>query len=211
MAEDRNRVSRRDVLRGAGAAAFLGSIAPALQAQAKGAKGAKGIARGGPGAVEVGFTINGERRKLSIEPRVTLLDALRDRLELTGSKRVCDRGSCGACTVWVDGKTCNACMMLAVDVQGAAVTTIEGLANGDKLHPIQEAFIREDALQCGFCTPGMIMSCAALHERKLLENMDSSGAPYQLSLEEIKDAISGNLCRCGTYTHIFNACRGVGR
>ncbi len=201
MAEDRNRVSRRDVLRGAGAAAFLGSIAPALQAQAQAkAKGAKGIARGGPGAVEVGFMINGERRKLSIEPRVTLLDALRDRLELTGAKRVCDRGSCGACTVWVDGKTCSACMMLAVDAQGAAVTTIEGLANGDRLHPIQDAFIREDALQCGFCTPGMIMSCAALYERT-----------KQPTLEQVKEAISGNLCRCGTYTHIFSACRGAAR
>jgi aerobic-type carbon monoxide dehydrogenase small subunit (CoxS/CutS family) len=197
MAEDHNRLSRRDVLRGVGAAAFIGSVAPALAA---GEKTRDGIRKCGPGAADIELTINGEPRRLTIEPRVTLLDALRDHVGLTGTKRVCDRGACGACTVWLDGRVCNSCMHLAIDAQGASIRTIEGLARGDQLHPIQAAFVREDALQCGFCTPGMIMSCAALYERK-----------QQPTLEEVKHAISGNLCRCGTYSHIFRACTGAGR
>ncbi|MGH7163646.1 MAG: (2Fe-2S)-binding protein [Planctomycetota bacterium] len=197
MADDRLRFSRRDMLRGAGAAAVLGSAAgPALARESV----EEGIVRSGPGPVEIAFTLNGARTKLQAEPRVTLLDALRDRVGLTGTKRVCDRGACGACTVWVDGRTCNACMLLAVDAVGTAVTTIEGLAQGGKLHPIQAAFVREDALQCGFCTPGMIMSCAALYER------DKSPGEA-----EVRAAVAGNLCRCGTYPHVFRACMEAGQ
>jgi len=195
MPEERFRVSRRDVLRGAGAAAVAGSVAPSA-ARAEDA----GVRRLGPDAVEVRFTLNGEKRVVAAEPRVTLLDALRDRLDLTGSKRVCDRGACGACTVHVNGRTANACMLLLVDVEGAEVTTIEGLARNGALHPVQAAFVAQDALQCGFCTPGMVMSCASL--------LDRTKNP---SDEEIRAAVAGNLCRCGTYTHVFRACREAAR
>ncbi|MEE8104730.1 MAG: (2Fe-2S)-binding protein [Planctomycetota bacterium] len=195
MSDDLSGVSRRDILKGAGAAAFLGAVGTrAAQAQEPASK----MRRIGPGPVAIELTVNGKKRRLNLEPRVTLLDALRDRIELTGTKRVCDRGACGSCTVWVDGKTANSCMMLAVDAHGAEITTIEGLAQGGKLHPVQDAFVRHDALQCGFCTPGMVMSCAALHEH----NPKAGEA-------EVREAISGNLCRCGTYTHIFNAMQDV--
>ena len=195
MSDDRSGVSRRDILKGAGAAAFLGAVGTrAAQAQETKSK----LRRIGPGAVPIELTVNGAKKRLNVEPRVTLLDALRDRIELTGTKRACDRGACGACTVWVDGKTANACMTLAVDVHGAEVTTIEGLAQGEKLHPVQEAFVKHDALQCGFCTPGMLMACASLHERN-----------PKAGEEEVREAIAGNLCRCGTYTHIFDAMRDV--
>ena len=196
MSDERFEVSRRDVLKGAGVAAFLGAVAQ--EARAK--KADESLRRVGPGPVALEFKVNGQNRKVHVEPRVTLLDALRERMELTGTKRVCDRGACGACTVWVNGKTANACMMLAIDASGAEITTIEGLAQGGKLHPVQQAFIEKDALQCGFCTPGMIMSCAALHGRNKNPNPD-----------EVRHAITGNLCRCGTYPHIFDAMAGVGR
>jgi xanthine dehydrogenase YagT iron-sulfur-binding subunit len=125
---------------------------------------------------------------------VTLLRLLRERLDLTGAKEVCDRGSCGACTVHLDGKAVNSCLLLAVDCEGRDVTTVEGLAKGDALHPVQQAFCEEDALQCGFCTPGMVMSCAAL--------LKANPKP---TLDETKAALSGNICRCGTYFNIFRA------
>ena len=194
MSDETAGVSRRDILKGAGAAAFLGAVGTrAAQAEPAGK-----IRRIGPGPVAIELSVNGKKRRLNLEPRVTLLDALRDRIGLTGTKRVCDRGACGSCTVIVNGKTANACMMLAVDAHGAEITTIEGLAKGGKLHPVQDAFIRHDALQCGFCTPGMVMSCAVLHER----NPKAGEA-------EVREAIAGNLCRCGTYTHIFNAMKDV--
>jgi xanthine dehydrogenase YagT iron-sulfur-binding subunit len=187
--------SRREMLRGAsGAAAFLG-VAGGRAAQAQDAKKA-GAAWVGPGAVPVELKINGVAHKLKVEPRVTLLDALREELGLTGAKRICDRGSCGGCTVWVEGAPVNACLMLAMDAEGRSVTTIEGLSNGDALHPVQKAFVEEDALQCGYCTPGMIMSCAALLQRNA-----------RPSESDIKEAVAGNLCRCGTYPHVFRACR----
>lgn len=195
MADERTRVSRRDVLRGAGAAAILGAVA---RTDAKEPSGA--VRRAGPGAVRLELTINGRKTALDVEPRVTLLDALRDRVGLTGTKRICDRGACGGCTVWVNGKTVNSCMMLALDAAGSAVTTIEGLARNGKLHPVQAAFVKHDALQCGFCTPGMIMSCAAL--------VASTKNPTD---EQIRGAVAGNLCRCGTYPHIFSAVREVSR
>jgi aerobic-type carbon monoxide dehydrogenase small subunit (CoxS/CutS family) len=148
----------------------------------------------GPGRVAVPLRVNGVERRVELEPRATLAHALRAELGLTGTKVVCDRGSCSACTVWVDGTPVCACMTFALDVVGRAITTIEGLAQGDALHPVQEAFIAHDALQCGFCTPGMVMSCAALLAR--------NPAP---TLDDVRTATSGNLCRCGTYPKVFEA------
>ena len=144
--------------------------------------------------VPLRLKINGRTYRLTVEPRWTLLDVLRNQLDLTGTKRVCDRGECGACTVLRDGQPIYACMTLALDAQEASLQTIEGLAEGGQLHPLQEAFVKHDALQCGFCTPGMVMACKAL--------LDQNSNP---SLDEIKQGISGNLCKCGTYTKIFRA------
>lgn len=144
--------------------------------------------------VMVTLTINGTRYSLAVEPRVTLLDALRERLGLTGTKKGCDRGECGACTVLEDGRRIASCLRLAVMAGGTEITTIEGLATGDRLHPLQQAFIRHDAFQCGFCTPGQIMSAAG---------MLAEGAP--VSAEEIRERMSGNLCRCSAYPNIVAA------
>src|SRR6185437_1653846 len=148
----------------------------------------------GPGQTPVALNVNGKDYRVALEPRTTLADALRYQLNLTGTKIVCDRGACSACTVWLDKTPVNSCMTLAIDVGKRRVTTIEGLAAGDNLHPVQTAFIKHDALQCGFCTPGMIMSCAALLERN----------PHP-DLNDVKLATSGNLCRCGTYPKVFDA------
>lgn len=197
MPDERFHVSRRDVLKGAGAAAVLSSVRPVLAGEKA---GPEGLRRCGPDAVKVRLLLNGEKRELSVEPRVTLLDALRDHLDLTGTKRVCDRGACGACTVWLDGKTCNACMVLAVDADGREVRTVEGLAEGGKLSPVQAAFVKEDAVQCGFCTSGMLMSCAAL--------LRDVKHPTEA---QVRAAVAGNLCRCGTYPHVFRACKEASR
>ena len=148
----------------------------------------------GPGKVAVDLNINGAAKHLSVEPRTTLAEALRLELGMTGTKVACDRGSCSACTVWLDGVPVNSCTTFVLDVTYRRITTIEGLAKGDELHPVQQAFIDHDAMQCGFCTPGMIMSCAALLRR--------NASP---SLEDVKHATSGNLCRCGTYPKVFDA------
>ncbi len=148
----------------------------------------------GPAAVPITLMVNGVARSLQVEPRTTLAEALRGPLDLTGTKIACDRGACSACTVWLDGVTVCSCMILAVEVGARRVTTIEGLARGDDLHPVQAAFIEHDAMQCGFCTPGMAMSCAALLEQQ----------PHP-SADEVKAAISGHLCRCGTYPHVVAA------
>jgi aerobic-type carbon monoxide dehydrogenase small subunit (CoxS/CutS family) len=194
MSQDRSEVTRRDVLRGAGVAAFLGAVAPAVRAQGKDAT--PGLRVLGPGAAPLELDVNGRMVKLAVEPRVTLLDALRDHAGLTGTKRICDGGACGGCTVVVDGRTVNSCLMLAVEARGKKIRTIEGLEQEGRLHPVQDAFIRHDALQCGFCTPGMVMSCAAL--------VESNANP---SDDEIRASVAGNLCRCGTYPHVFDACR----
>ena len=141
------------------------------------------------------LTINGVRRSLSIDPWVTLLDLLREQLELTGTKKGCDQGQCGACTVLVDGKRINSCLTLAASHDGADILTIEGVAQGDHLHPVQAAFVTHDALQCGFCTPGQIMSAIGLiHEGQAGDDP-----------ERIREAMSGNLCRCGAYAGIVEA------
>ncbi len=147
-------------------------------------------------ALDIALQINGVERQLSIEPRVTLLDALREHLALTGTKKGCDRGSCGACTVHIDGRRVNACLTLAVRCQGRAITTIEGLAQGEQLHPVQAAFLRHDAFQCGYCTPGQIMSAVAFID----EGHDRDPAT-------IREWMSGNICRCGAYPNIVDAVR----
>jgi xanthine dehydrogenase YagT iron-sulfur-binding subunit len=146
--------------------------------------------------LSISLTVNGVRRDLALDdPRVTLLDLLRERLHLTGTKKGCDRGQCGACTVLVDGRRINACMALAVSLDGADVLTIEGVAHGDDLHPVQAAFIAHDGFQCGFCTPGQIMSAIGL-----IQEGHAGDDP-----ERIREGMSGNLCRCGAYSGITEA------
>jgi xanthine dehydrogenase YagT iron-sulfur-binding subunit len=146
--------------------------------------------------LSIGLTINGERRDIVLDdPRVTLLDLLRERLQLTGTKKGCDRGQCGACTISVDGKRINSCLAPAVSHDGAEILTIEGVAQGDHLHPVQAAFIAHDGLQCGFCTPGQIMSAIGL-----INEGEAGDDP-----ERIREGMSGNLCRCGAYAGITEA------
>jgi xanthine dehydrogenase YagT iron-sulfur-binding subunit len=151
-----------------------------------------------PTTARTRLRINGVDRSLAIDVRVTLLDALREYLHLTGTKKGCDHGECGACTVLVDGRRINACLTLAVMHAGQAITTIEGLAQGDQLHPMQEAFIQQDAFQCGYCTPGQIISAVALL------NEGHTG-----SADEIREWMSGNICRCGAYPNIVEAIQYV--
>ena len=152
----------------------------------------------GPGSVPVRLEVNGRPHVVDLEPRVSLLDALREHLDLTGSKKGCDQGTCGACTVWVDGRRVLACLTLAVAASGHAVVTIEGLADGDELHPMQRAFIERDAFQCGYCTPGQIMSAV-----KLIEEGNAA------TEEDIREFMSGNICRCAAYPNIRAAIRQV--
>jgi xanthine dehydrogenase YagT iron-sulfur-binding subunit len=148
----------------------------------------------GPGKVPIELTINGQKHSLQLEPRVTLLDALRDQLEITGAKRVCDRAECGACTVLIDNKAVYACSVLAIEAQGKSVTTIEAVMQGETLHPIQQAFVDNDASQCGFCTPGFVVAFKAVLDKH-----------PNASPDEIRRGLSGNLCRCGTYHGIHLA------
>jgi xanthine dehydrogenase YagT iron-sulfur-binding subunit len=149
---------------------------------------------------EISVRVNGTSFRLDIDPRMSLLDLLRERLELTGSKKGCDHGQCGACTVLIDGRRAVACLALAVAQDGAAVTTVEGLAEGGELHPLQAAFIERDAFQCGYCTPGQIMAGIAC----IAEG-------HAGSAQEIRDWMSGNLCRCGAYDHIVAAIQDAAR
>jgi xanthine dehydrogenase YagT iron-sulfur-binding subunit len=177
-------VSRRDFLKisGVSAAVPLVSQVGAL------ALAEEGVATQGPGKVPVSLNVNGKKLNASLEPRVTLLDALRDQFELTGAKRVCDRGTCGACTVLLDDKAVYSCSVLAIDAQNHQITTVEGLGEPGKLHPIQQAFVDNDAQQCGFCTPGFVMATKAF--------LDQHPNPTQ---EQVKHGLGGNFCRCGTY------------
>ncbi|TVQ20805.1 MAG: (2Fe-2S)-binding protein [Spirochaetaceae bacterium] len=154
----------------------------------------------GPGEVPVTLIVNGRRREVRVEPRTTLLDALRQKLDLTGTKRVCDSGACGACTVLLDGVAVYACMTLAVSCDERSVQTIEGLAHGESLHPIQQAFIDEDGYQCGFCTPGQIMAAKSL-----------IGRTPEPTRQQIIEGMSGNLCRCGAYQKIIAAVERAAR
>lgn len=161
------------------------------------------------GASNLKLAINGSTRRLDIDSRVTLLDLLRDHLGLTGSKKGCDHGQCGACTVFIDGRRANACLVLAVSLEGSKVTTIEGLTENGQLHPLQAAFIDHDALQCGFCTPGQICSGVGMLA-EVRAGMPSAvteelTAAPQLDEREIRERMSGNLCRCGAYVNIVSA------
>jgi xanthine dehydrogenase YagT iron-sulfur-binding subunit len=176
-------VSRREFLKissiAAAAPAVLGTQAAEAQAQPQVL---------GPGPVPITLTINNKKYTAQIEPRVTLLDAMRERWELTGAKRVCDRGECGACTVLMDGRAVYACSILAVDAQGHQITTVEALGSPENMHPVQRAFVDHDASQCGFCTPGFVVAAKAV--------LDKHPHPTQ---EQIIHGLSGNFCRCGTY------------
>jgi xanthine dehydrogenase YagT iron-sulfur-binding subunit len=188
---DRVSVSRRDFLKTAGVGSLATAVTAAGAAEAEAQAGPRLV---GPGDVPVALTVNGKRVDLRIEPRVTLLDALRNRADLTGNKRVCDRGSCGACTMIVDGRTVYSCSTLAIDVQGKQIRTVEGLASGSTLNGVQQAFCDVDALMCGFCTPGFIVAATALLER----------TPNPTS-EQIRRGLDGNICRCGTFVRIMEA------
>jgi len=182
--DDNSGVSRRDFLKISTISAAAVPILGTKVVQAAG----QPVKIYGPGKVPVELIVNGQKHTLQLEPRVTLLDALRDQLEITGAKRVCDRGECGACTVLLDNRAVYACSVLAIDAQGRPITTVETLTQGETLHPIQQAFVDNDASQCGFCTPGFVMAFKALVDQH-----------PNASPEEIRRGLSGNVCRCGTY------------
>lgn len=191
-------LSRRDFLRGSTAGALSGGlisgsvlaepVGPAVDAEIL-----------GPSAVPMTLRINGENHRTRLEPRVTLLDALRNHLDITGAKKVCDRATCGACTVMLDGDLVYACTILAIEAQGRDIQTVESLASGDELHPIQAAFVENDAQQCGFCTPGFVMACKGF--------LDKNPNPTR---EQIEKGLGGNICRCGTYVGVRQAVLDVG-
>lgn len=176
---------------------ILGSAVAAVESFSSRVSGA-GLLAGGEDAVGVSLRVNGKSYPLQIDPRVSLLDALRERLGLTGSKKGCDRGQCGACTVLVNGRRVNSCLTLAIMHQDDQITTIEGLARGEQLHPVQAAFIAHDGFQCGYCTPGQIMSAVGLL---------SEGHAHSDS--EVRELMSGNICRCGAYPNIVAAIQDV--
>jgi len=172
------------------------------------------VANKGVETVEVTLKVNGTEHILNIEPRVTLLDALRERLNLTGSKKGCNHGQCGACTVLINGERINSCLALAIMHEGDEITTIEGLATGDELHAMQAAFVNNDGFQCGYCTSGQICSAVALLDEieagqastvTDLEEIANPNASIELTDTEIRERMSGNLCRCGAYPHIVAA------
>ncbi len=188
-------LSRRDFLRGSGAAAAATALAPVpLPGSSAAAEADKGAVAFGPGPVKITLNVNGTDQTTQVEPRVTLLDALRNYLDVTGCKRVCDRGTCGACTVMVDGKPIYSCTMLALEAQGKKVRTAESLIDGGKLDAVPAAFVQADAQQCGFCTPGFVVALRAALDK----NPKATPA-------EIVDALSGNICRCGTYEQMRHA------
>jgi len=188
-------ISRRSFIKGAGAVAAAAGLVRVAPGSADAHTLPAGVVEKlGPEAATIELNINGKFARLEIEPRVILLRALREHLGLTGTKLVCDRGACGACTVHLDGKPVTSCMVLAIDARGHQVTTIEGLGTPSNMHPVQAAFVEADAQQCGFCTPGMVMSVAAALQRNPIAR-----------LEEIRRATAGNICRCGTYPHVFEA------
>ena len=191
-------VSRRDFLRGASVAVSGGVLVGTGVVQSAQASPAAEFA--GPGKVPIKLRVNGRKHALSLEPRVTLLDALRNHLDITGAKKVCDRSTCGACTVLLDGKPVYACSVLAIEAQGSRIRTVESLMRHGKLHPVQAAFVENDAQQCGFCTPGFVMASKAFLDK------DPNPTP-----EEIRRGLGGNLCRCGTYVGVRKAVMDAAR
>ena len=198
-------ISRRSFLKGVGTGAVAASVVPTVLVGAETAAEAQmgdEITR-----AKIKLNINNKTHEVEVESRTTLLSVLRDgfdtngnHLDLTGAKQICDRGECGGCTVQVDGKAVYSCMTLALEAQGKPITTVEGLANGDRLHPVQEAFVQHDALMCGFCTPGFVVAAKSL--------LDQNPSP---SPDEIKEGLAGNICRCGTYPFIFEAVETASR
>jgi xanthine dehydrogenase YagT iron-sulfur-binding subunit len=198
-------ISRRSFLKGVGTGAVAASVVPNVLVGAETAAEAQmgdEITR-----AKIKLNINNKTHEVEVESRTTLLSVLRDgfdtngnHLDLTGAKQICDRGECGGCTVQVDGKAVYSCMTLALEAQGKQITTVEGLANGDRLHPVQEAFVQHDALMCGFCTPGFVVAAKSL--------LDQNPSP---SPDEIKEGLAGNICRCGTYPFIFEAVETASR
>jgi xanthine dehydrogenase YagT iron-sulfur-binding subunit len=205
-------VSRRDVLIGTAAAAAMSSAPKAVYAQT--IAGASTFATQSPSMMEVSFSVNGVLRELELDTRATLLDAMREHLHLTGTKKGCDQGQCGACTLIVDGHRINSCLTLAVMHQGGNITTIEGLGQPGNLHPMQAAFVKYDGYQCGYCTPGQICSAVAmLDEIKAGVPSHVSAdllAVPQLNNAELRERMSGNICRCGAYSNIAEAIIEVG-
>uniref|UniRef100_UPI000D3C8EBD aldehyde dehydrogenase iron-sulfur subunit PaoA n=1 Tax=unclassified Variovorax TaxID=663243 RepID=UPI000D3C8EBD len=204
---DAFQISRRGLLKAGAASASVPALAGA--AGASGAMAAPARAAGTPEATPVSFTVNGRVQRLVLDTRTTLLDALREHLHLTGTKKGCDHGQCGACTVMVDGRRINSCLTLAVMHEGATVTTIEGLGQPGRLHPMQAAFVKHDGYQCGYCTPGQI--CSAVGVLQEIEqgipshvSADLTARPL-LSPAELRERMSGNICRCGAYSNIVEA------
>jgi xanthine dehydrogenase YagT iron-sulfur-binding subunit len=201
-----NNVTRRTFIATAAIASAV--VAPEIEAQTD---------RPSAPRVACSLTINGAKQHLEIEPRVTLLDLLREHLHLTGTKKGCDHGQCGACTVLVDGQRILSCLALAIGHEGASVTTIEGLASGDQLHPMQAAFLEHDGFQCGFCTSGQICSAVAMLEEarsgapSAASKDVSRASPVELTDVEIRERMAGNICRCGAYPNIVAAIRAVDR
>ncbi len=187
-------VTRRDFLKGLGTG-VLGSVVIPASPLVKSVKAASPDVEELAGTVSIQITVNGKVHKVSVEPRTTLLSVLREQLQVTGPKPVCDRGECGACTVLLNGKPVNACMVLAVDAENANIVTAEGLAEGGELTEVQQAFVEKDGLMCGFCTPGFVISATALIKEK----------GTKLTLADVKAGLAGNLCRCGTYPKVFEA------
>jgi xanthine dehydrogenase YagT iron-sulfur-binding subunit len=191
---ERFSVSRRDFLKTAGVSGLAATVAGVAEPEAQ--SGPQVI---GPGEVPVRLTVNGRPLDLRIEPRVTLLDALRMRADLTGNKRGCDRGTCGACTMIVDGRAVYSCSTLAIEVQGRQIRSVDGLSTGATLHPVQQAFVDQDALMCGFCTPGFVMAMVAFTDRN-----------KKFTEPQLRKALDGNICRCGTFVRILEAGMRVG-
>jgi len=197
--KQKDKMSRREFLRetsGMVVATTVGASILSSTVCAQGAKTATQTREGfePEGAIDITLEVNGQSHRLRLQPRVTLLDALREKLHLTGAKRICDRGNCGGCTVLVNDKPVYACLMLAVDAQGKKITTVEALGTPDRLDPLQKEFVESDALMCGFCTPGFVMAChAAIRSNP------------KATMEEIREACQGNICRCGTFNRVFEA------
>ena len=197
---EKNHLSRRSFLKGLGittaGAATLNNGVVAKQLEKAGLL--KSVLIIPENGTSISLLVNGKKRKVFIEPRTTLADALRLNLDLTGTKLGCERGACGACTVTINGNPINSCMTLALDAVGFSIETVEGVANGNDLHAIQKSFIEHDAMQCGFCTSGLIISSKALLDKTVNPNS-----------KEIKEAVSGNICRCGTYPNVIEAIEAV--
>jgi xanthine dehydrogenase YagT iron-sulfur-binding subunit len=201
------QISRRDLLIAASASAAV-TTAPSLAAQ-DAAANTQAVGVGAPAMAKVSFTVNGNVRELELDARTTLLDAMREHLHLNGTKKGCDHGQCGACTVIVDGRRINSCLTLAIMHEGGSITTIEGLGTPDDMHPMQVAFVRHDGYQCGYCTPGQICSAVAV-----LDEIEA-GMPSHVSTDltaqpqstaaELRERMSGNICRCGAYSNIVDA------